>query len=98
MEWADQGIVLAVRPYGETSAIVEALTHLHGRHLGLVHGGASRKTKAILQPGNSLHITWRARLNEQLGSFHLEPLRARAGALLERRDALIGLNAFAAMT
>jgi len=51
----------------------------------------------MLQPGNSLHLAWRARLNEQLGSFHAEPLRARAGALLDRRDALIGLNAFAAM-
>jgi DNA repair protein RecO (recombination protein O) len=51
----------------------------------------------MLQPGNSLHITWRARLNEHLGSFHAEPLRVRAGAVLERRDALIGLNAFAAM-
>jgi DNA repair protein RecO (recombination protein O) len=98
MEWADEAIVLSVRPYGETSAIVEALTHLHGRHLGLVHGGASRKSRAMLQPGNSLHLTWRARLNEQLGSFHLEPLRARAGALLEQREALIGLNAFTAMT
>jgi len=97
MEWADEGIVLAVRPYGETAAIVEALTHLHGRHLGLVHGGASRKNRAMLQPGNSLHLTWRARLNEQLGTFHVEPLRARAGALLERRDALAGLNAFATM-
>ena len=97
MEWADEGIVLSVRPYGETSAIVEALTHLHGRHLGLVHGGASRKSRAMLQPGNSLHITWRARLNEHLGSLHAELLRARAGALLERRDALIGLNAFSAM-
>jgi DNA repair protein RecO (recombination protein O) len=97
MEWADEAIVLSVRPYGETSAIVEALTHLHGRHLGLVHGGASRKARAMLQPGNSLHITWRARLNEHLGSLYAEPLRVRAGAFLERRDALIGLNAFAAM-
>ncbi|HSC19876.1 MAG TPA: DNA repair protein RecO [Rhizomicrobium sp.] len=97
MEWSDEGIVLAVRPYGETAAIVEALTHLHGRHLGLVHGGASRKSRAMLQPGNSLHLTWRARLNEQLGTFHVEPLRARAGALLERRDALMALNAFTAV-
>jgi DNA repair protein RecO (recombination protein O) len=97
MEWQDEAIVLSVRPYGETSAIVDALTHLHGRHAGLVHGGASRKIRAILQPGNSLYLTWRARLNEQLGTFHVEPLRARAGAVLERRDALIALNAFAAI-
>jgi len=97
MEWADEGIVLSVRSHGETAAIVEALTHLHGRHLGLVHGGASRKAKAMLQPGNSLHLSWRARLNEHLGSLHAEPLRARSGALMERRDSLAGLNAFAAM-
>jgi DNA repair protein RecO (recombination protein O) len=97
VEWADEGIVLSVRPYGETSAIVEALTHTHGRHLGLVHGGASRKSKAMLQPGNSLHLGWRARLNEHLGSYHAELVRSRAGAVLERRDALAGLNAFASV-
>ena len=97
MEWADEGIVLSVRSYGETSAIVEALTRAHGRHLGLVHGGASRKAKAMLQPGNSLQLGWRARLNEQLGSYHAELARARAGVMLEHRDALAGLNAFVAM-
>jgi DNA repair protein RecO (recombination protein O) len=97
VEWFDEAIVLSARPYGETAAIVEALTHLHGRHLGLVHGGRSRKLRAILQPGNSLHLTWRARLNEQLGTFHTEPLRLRAGDMLERRAALAGLNAFAAI-
>ena len=97
MEWADEALVLSVRPYGETAAIVEALTHQHGRHLGLVHGGASRKTRAMLQPGNSLHLTWRARLNEHLGSFHAEPMRTRAGLMLEQRDGLAGLNAFAAI-
>ena len=97
MEWSDGAIVLSVRPYGETAAILEVLTREHGRHLGLVHGGASRKTRAILQAGNTVHLTGRARLNEQLGSFHVEPLRVRAGELLERRSPLAGLNAFAAI-
>lgn len=97
MEWSDDGIVLSVRAYGETSAIVEALTRAHGRHLGLVHGGASRKSKATLQPGNSLQLGWRARLNEQLGTYHAELIRSRAGAVLEHRDALAGLNAFTAI-
>jgi DNA repair protein RecO (recombination protein O) len=98
MEWTDEAIVLSVRAFGEAAAILEALTHQHGRHMGLIHGGASQKNRAVLQPGNSLHLTWRARLNEHLGTFHFEPLRLRAGNLLEQRDALIGLNAFAAMT
>jgi DNA repair protein RecO (recombination protein O) len=97
MEWSDQAIVLSSRTHGETSAVLELLTQDHGRHMGLVHGGASRKAKPALQPGNTLHVTWRARLSEQLGSFHIELQRARAGELMDGRAALAGLNAFCAV-
>jgi DNA repair protein RecO (recombination protein O) len=94
MEWSDDAIILSVRPHGETSAIVEALTHAHGRHLGLVRGGGSRRSRPTLQPGNSVHLLWRARLTEHLGNYSIEPMRARAGEMLESRDRLLGLNAF----
>jgi DNA repair protein RecO (recombination protein O) len=94
MEWSDDAIVLSARAHGETAAILEVLTREHGRHAGLVHGGASRKSKAMLQPGNSLRVTWRARLEENLGTFHVEAAKTRAGIILEHRDALAGLNAF----
>ncbi|MBV9991392.1 MAG: DNA repair protein RecO [Alphaproteobacteria bacterium] len=97
MDWSDDAIVLSVRPLGESGAIVEALTRDHGRHLGLVRGGASRKMKPVLQPGNTLAVHWRARLSEHLGSFSAELAKARAGALMEGREALTGLNAFAAV-
>lgn len=97
MEWSDDAIVLSVRPHGESSAIVEVLTHGHGRHLGLVRGGASRRARPSLQPGNTLHLNWRARLSEHLGNFTVELARARAGDMLESRDALAGLNAFSAI-
>jgi len=97
MEWTDDAIVLSVRPHGETSAILETLTHQHGRHLGLVRGGASRRVKPTLQPGNTIHLHWRARLNEHLGSFTPEILRARAGEMIDSREALAGLNAFTAI-
>jgi DNA repair protein RecO (recombination protein O) len=94
MEWNDDAIVLSVRPHGETSAIVETLTREHGRHTGLVRGGASRRVKAVLQPGNTLHAQWRARLSDHLGNFSLELSLGRTGAMIESRDALLGLNAF----
>ena len=97
MEWSDDGIVLSARVHGETSAILEVLTRVHGRHMGLVRGGASRKVKPLLQPGNTLHIGWRARLEEHLGSFAIEPAKSRAGELMEHRTALAGLNAFASI-
>ncbi|HEY0281667.1 MAG TPA: DNA repair protein RecO [Rhizomicrobium sp.] len=97
MEWSDDAIVLSVRPHGESSAILEALTRTHGRHLGLVRGGASRRTRPVLQPGNSVRAQWRARLSEHLGSFTVEPVRARAGDLMEGREKLVGLNALTAI-
>jgi DNA repair protein RecO (recombination protein O) len=97
MEWSDDAVVLAVRRHGESAAILEALTRQHGRHLGLVHGGASRKLKATLQPGNSVHVHWRARLNEHLGNYAPELTQSRASALLDSREALAGLNAFTAI-
>jgi DNA repair protein RecO (recombination protein O) len=96
MEWSDDAIVLSARAHGESAAILEVLTRAHGRHLGLVRAGTSRNRKPALQPGNTLHVQWRARLAEHLGSFSLEQVRARAGDMLESRDRLIGLNAFTA--
>ena len=97
MEWSDDAIVLCVRQHGESGAILEALTRSHGRHLGLVRGGASRKLKPVLQPGNGVRVTWRARLSEHLGNFTAELDHARAGTLMDNREALAGLNAFTAI-
>lgn len=96
MEWRDQGAVLSMRLHGETSAIVEVFTAAHGRHAGVVRGGASRRMAATLQPGSQVDVTWRARLDEQIGSFRIEPLASRAGVLSDRL-ALAGLNAICAM-
>lgn len=92
MEWRDEGILLSCRTHGETSAIIEVFTEEHGRHAGVVRGGASRKVAPVLQPGAQIAAVWRARLEDHLGTFTVEPLRSRAGALQDRL-ALAGLNA-----
>lgn len=94
MEWHDSAIVLSTRQHGENGTIADLFTRTHGRHLGLVRGSRSR---AALQAGNGLTVQWRARLAEQLGSYTLELAQARAGALMETRDSLTGLNAFTAV-
>lgn len=95
MEWQDQAIVLGLRKHGETSAILECMTAAHGRHLGLVRGGRSRRMRPILQPGNLLEVTWRARLDEHLGTFHVEPLALNAARLLESAVAVHGIQTLA---
>ncbi|WP_170377521.1 DNA repair protein RecO [Ruegeria atlantica] len=93
MDWRDHGILLTSRRHGETAAIIEVFTEGHGRHAGVVRGGASRKTAPILQPGAQLDVLWRARLEEHIGTFQVEPLRSRAAAAFSGRLALAGLNA-----
>ena len=96
MDWRDEGVLLAVRRHGETSSIIEVFTLGHGRHAGIVHGGASRRLAPLLQPGAQLDVAWRARLDEHLGSYAVEPLRSRA-ALMSDRLALAGLNSICAL-
>jgi DNA repair protein RecO (recombination protein O) len=92
LEWRDEGLVIGVKRHGETSAIIEALTKAHGRHLGLVRGGRSARLQSLLQPGNSLGLVWRARLDEHLGSYAIEPLNLRAGRLIASGLALAGVS------
>jgi DNA repair protein RecO (recombination protein O) len=96
MQWQDEGIVLALRPHGEGSAVAEIFTRAHGRHLGLVRG--ARREGAMLQPGNSVVATWRGRLSEHLGFYRFEPLRVRTGAIIDDVAALAALRAVTAVT
>jgi len=91
MQWADEGIVLGARKHGETSVVLELLTRGHGRHLGLVQGGRSKKLQAVIQPGNGVHAVWRARLDEHLGSFNVEGGDLRAARFMSSPLALYGL-------
>src|SRR5689334_25168491 len=97
MEWTDEGIVLGVRRHGESSAIVELLTREHGRHLGLVRGGAGSRTRPLLQPGNSVTAVWRARLDEHLGTYGGEGTRLRAATLLASSSAVYGVTYLASL-
>ena len=97
MEWTDEGIVLGVRRHGESSAIVELLTRGHGRHLGLVRGGAGSRMRPILQPGNTVSAVWRARLDEHLGYYLVEGTRLRAATVLASSHAVYGITHLAAL-
>jgi DNA repair protein RecO (recombination protein O) len=98
MEWTDEGIVLGVRRHGEANAILELMTRAHGRHLGLVRGGAGSRLRPVLQPGNSVRATWRARLDEHLGYYTIEPIRLRAGEFLSLPHAVYAETHLAALT
>ncbi|PHQ99873.1 MAG: DNA repair protein RecO [Marinosulfonomonas sp.] len=97
MEWRDEGVLLQVRKHGENAAIIEVFTAEHGRHAGVVRGAQSRKMTPVLQPGAQLDVTWRARLEDHLGSYTVEPIRSRAAALMSDRLTLAALNSVCAL-
>jgi DNA repair protein RecO (recombination protein O) len=97
MEWHDEGIILGVRKHGETASIVSLLTREHGRHMGLVRGGQSRRRQGLLQPGNLVNAGWRARLAEHLGTFTLETGRDFAAEVLDDGLRLKTLSALTAL-
>ena len=97
MEWTEDGIVLGTRRHGEANAILEVMTPGHGRHLGLVRGGAGSRLRPVLQPGNSVRVVWRARLDEHLGHYAVEGLRLRAAGFLAAPHAVFGVTHLAAL-
>ncbi len=97
MEWQDEAIVLEARRHGEHDAVLVLFTFEHGRHLGLVRGGAGRRLRPLLQRGNRLACVWKARLSDQLGSYRIEPMRMFASAILHQPLSLAALDASCAL-
>ncbi|MCF4164389.1 DNA repair protein RecO [Zavarzinia compransoris] len=97
MDWRDRGYVLSVRVLGERDAVASLFTREHGRHPGLVRGGAGRRMSPLLQAGNELHVQWRARLSDHLGTFSAEAGTAHGAALLDSPLRLAALSAACAL-
>jgi DNA repair protein RecO (recombination protein O) len=97
MQWSDDGFVLGIRRYGEANAILELMTRHHGRHLGLVRGGAGSRMRPMLQPANAVRAHWRARLDDHLGNYTIEPIALRAGALFGDSHAVYAVTHLATL-
>ncbi len=97
MQWTDSGIVLGTRRHGETGVILELMTAQHGRHLGMVRGGRGKRNAAVLQAGNTVTVTWTARIEEQLGQYSVEADVLRAGQLIDSAAALYALGYVASL-
>jgi DNA repair protein RecO (recombination protein O) len=97
VEWTDEAIVLATRPHGESSLLVQLLTRERGRHAGLAKGGQGKKARAIYQPGNRVTATWKARLEEQLGQLVCDLVRGDVALFIEDGDRLACFSAAASV-
>ncbi|MGB1329537.1 MAG: DNA repair protein RecO, partial [Candidatus Puniceispirillaceae bacterium] len=96
-DWQAEAIILSVRPHGEGSAVISVLTADYGRHAGLVRGGASSRMRGIIQPGNRVAVSWRARLSEQLGQMQIELVQSVSALLLDSPLRLSGVASMCAL-
>jgi len=92
MEWQGDGLILNTRKHGENSVIVDVLTRDKGRHMGLVRGGRSRTMRPVLQAGNLVHVVWRARLEDHLGAFTVDPHRMVVAGIIDDIHRLAALT------
>ncbi|MGI9438644.1 MAG: DNA repair protein RecO [Parvibaculales bacterium] len=98
MQWEAEALILSARAHGESSSIVDVFSREHGRFAGLVRGGNSRRLRPVLQPGNMIVATWRARLSEHLGTITVDAGRAHAAEAMADAKSLAGLSALCALT
>jgi DNA repair protein RecO (recombination protein O) len=97
MEWDEPGIVLSLRPYGESDAVANVMTPERGAHRGLARGALSRRGAGTWQPGNAVQLRWVGRLADQLGTYSAELVHAAAAMVMEDRLALSMLAAACAV-
>ena len=96
-DWQDEGIILGNKPYAELHSITTILTKSRGRYAGLVKAGQSSKKRSMLQPGSLVDSQWRARLDEQLGTFKLELLKNYSALIIDAPLRLSALSSICAI-
>lgn len=97
VEWNDSGIILSVRPHGETGGVVSILTQNHGRATGYVYGAVSTKTRGVLEIGNIVNVDWKAKAPGQLGTFSLELEKSYAADVMDDPVKLTALQSACAI-
>jgi len=72
VEWIDNGYILSQKTFSEQALILDVFTKNHGRARGIVKG-SRKKFLNSLQVGIGGKIVWKARLEEHLGNFTIDP-------------------------
>jgi DNA repair protein RecO (recombination protein O) len=97
LTWSAEALLLTTRRLGEGDAIVDLFTAEHGRHAAVVKGGTGRRLGPVLQPGATLAVEWRARLEAHIGTARVEPVRSRAGTIMAEPGRLAALASACAL-
>ena len=69
MQFVDDGYIINTRRYGESSLILTLVSRNHGKLLGFIKGGMTKKNLGIYQLGNQIRFEAYSRIEENMFSF-----------------------------
>tara|TARA_X000000368_G_scaffold407793_1_gene387638 strand:+ start:631 stop:1299 length:669 start_codon:yes stop_codon:yes gene_type:complete len=72
MNWEDEGFILSKKKFRENAVLLNVFTQTHGKTVGIVYGGTSRKIKNYLQLGNKIFLSKNSKNNNKIGYFKTE--------------------------
>ena len=96
-EWTDNALIVGVKKFAERDAVLSFLTQNHGRHNGLVKGVFFKRHTGDFQIGNLVQSSWKARLEEHLGTVKAELLTPYAVNVMDDPAGLTALSCLCAM-
>jgi DNA repair protein RecO (recombination protein O) len=70
MKLESVGIIVELRPFGERDVIAKVFTQTYGILTGMFKAGQVSKSRPMV--GQMGKVSWNARIESQLGSFHFE--------------------------
>ena len=85
------GIIIELRPFGERDFVGRVFSSDFGILAGIFKAGQIAKNKPLV--GQSGKVSWNARLDSQLGSFHFENERNLLAAFFSNAEKLKYANA-----
>ena len=91
MQFQDEAIILSARRFGERDLICQFFTKTRGIYGGFVRAGQSRKKIANFEAGNVAQISWKARLDDQLGTVEAEVTNAIGGHIISDMKRLMAV-------
>ena len=89
MKWIDEGFLINKNRYSENSLIVEIYTKDHGKVVGIIFGGTSKKIKNYLQIGNNLYVNFISKSDNKIGYFKIEIQEAHSPYYFDNQKKLL---------
>ncbi len=97
MQFVDDGYIVNMRKYGESSLILTILSKNHGKLTGFVKHCLNKKNLGTFQLGNLVSVDVYSRLEENMPSFKVELITPYSVFFMKDAIKLQSLSAFCAL-